>query len=198
MFEGGEGSGKSTQVQLMAARLRSSYDTEVVVTFEPGATARGALLRKFLLDDDSPLEPRAELLLMAADRAQHCGEVVGPALARGAVVLCDRFEPSSLAYQGVGRGLGVETVELVSGVARGPVTPDLVIVLDVSDTIAARRRPTADDRIEQAGDEFHARVRAAYRDLAATRGWNVIDASGTVDNVHASVWEAVSKAIDRP
>lgn len=192
MFEGGEGCGKSTQIRLLADRLQAEAHAAVVVTFEPGATTRGAQLRKLLLDDPSPLDPRSELLLMAADRAQHCGEVIGPALERGAIVLCDRFEPSSLAYQGVGRGLGVGVVENVSGVARGGVVPDLVVVLDVSADVAAQRRPTAEDRIEQAGAEFHARVRAAYRELAADRGWRVIDAEGAIDVVQSLVWEAVA------
>ena len=195
MFEGGEGCGKSTQIRLLADRLQAETTAEVVITFEPGATTRGAQLRKLLLDDPSPLDPRAELLLMAADRAQHCGEVIAPALGRGAIVLCDRFEPSSLAYQGVGRGLGVDVVENVSGVARGGVVPDIVVVLDVSADVAAQRRPTAEDRIEQAGTEFHARVRAAYRELAGDRGWRVIDAEGTIETVQSLVWQAVAPLV---
>src|SRR5712671_235069 len=112
VLEGGEGSGKSTQSAILARRLRGE-GRDVVETFEPGGTARGALLRSVLLDDETPLDPRSELLLLAADRAQHVSELIAPAVSRGAVVVCDRFSPSSLVYQGVARGLGVEAVEAV-------------------------------------------------------------------------------------
>ena len=196
MFEGGEGSGKSTQARLLAGRLGRETDREVILTFEPGATARGSRIRALLLDDESPLDSRAELLMMAADRAQHCGEVIGPALDRGAIVICDRFEPSSIAYQGIGRGLGVDVVATISGIARGSVVPDLVLVLDVTDETAAQRRPTATDRIEKAGTDFHARVRTAYRDLAATYSWQLIDGADDVDAVHDRVWECVRPLVD--
>jgi dTMP kinase len=190
VLEGGEGSGKSTQAALLAERLRAA-GFEVVPTFEPGATARGAALRSALLDDDSPLDARAELLLMAADRAQHVAEVVAPALARGAVVVCDRFSPSTLAYQGVGRGLGVDVVDAIDAVAAGDARPDVVVVLDVPDSVARARRPDSRDRLERAGDEFHSVVRAAYRDLAASRGWVLVDGSAEPSVVAESVWSAV-------
>ena len=191
VLEGGEGCGKSTQIAYLAARLRARGD-EVVETFEPGATARGARLRSMLLDDDSSIDPRAELLLMAADRAQHVSEVVRPALARGAVVVSDRFVPSSLAYQGVGRGLGVNEVLAVSAFAQDGVVPDLVIVLDVSSDVAAQRRPEARDRMERSGVEFHETVRAAYRDLAERFGWVVVDGSVAAEAVAALVWAVVA------
>ena len=190
VLEGGEGSGKSTQMARLAERLRANGRT-VVSTFEPGATERGRAFRAALLDDHRPLDPRAELLLMNADRAQHVTEVVRPALEMGSVVLCDRHSPSSIVYQGVARGLGAELAASVCGVATVDVSPDLVVVLDVSDAVADQRRPRTPDRIEQAGGEFHAQVRAAYRDLAPRYGWTVIDGDGDMDAVAERVWTAV-------
>jgi dTMP kinase len=191
VLEGGEGSGKSTQAQMLARRLRAE-SRDVVETFEPGGTARGALLRSVLLDDETPLDPRAELLLLAADRAQHVTELIEPALARGAIVVCDRFSPSTLVYQGVARGLGVEAVEAIDRFAAQAAAPDIVVVLDVSDAVALERLPEARDRFERAGAEFHAAVRAAYRDLAAQRGWIVVAGEAAADAVAAQVWDAVA------
>jgi dTMP kinase len=191
VLEGGEGSGKSTQAAILARRLRAD-GRDVIETFEPGGTARGALLRSVLLDDDTPLDPRAELLLLAADRAQHVSETIAPALLRGNVVVCDRFSPSTLVYQGVARGLGVEAVEVVDGFATAGVAPDVVVVLDVSEAVSRERLPEARDRFERAGAEFHTAVRAAYRDLAPAHGWVVVDAGGPPDAVAALVWETVA------
>jgi dTMP kinase len=191
VLEGGEGSGKSTQSAILARRLRAE-GRDVVETFEPGGTARGALLRSVLLDDETPLDPRAELLLMAADRAQHVSELIAPAVARGAIVVCDRFSPSTLVYQGVARGLGVDAVEVVDRVATAGTQPDVVVVLDVSEAVAHERLPEASDRFERAGAEFHAAVRGAYRDLASARGWAVVAGEGAPDAVAALVWEAVA------
>lgn len=191
VLEGGEGSGKSTQAQILARRLRAE-SRDVVETFEPGGTARGALLRSVLLDDETPLDPRAELLLLAADRAQHLAELIEPALARGAVVVCDRFSPSTLVYQGVARGLGVEAVEAIDRFAAQGAQPDVVVVLDVPDAVALERLPEARDRFERAGAEFHAAVRGAYRDLAARRGWVVVAGDAAPDVVATHVWDAVA------
>jgi dTMP kinase len=191
VVEGGEGCGKSTQVPRLARRLRD-LGREVIVTFEPGATPRGAQLRDLLLDDHSHLDRRAELLLIAADRAQHVAEVVEPALARGADVVSDRYSPSTLAYQGVARGLGVDAVARVSEFAAAGVEPDLVVVLDVPDAVALERAAALPDRLESAGAEFHAAVRAAYRELAAARGWEIVDGSAPRDEVEAEIWRVVS------
>jgi dTMP kinase len=191
VLEGGEGSGKSTQAQTLARRLRAE-SRNVVETFEPGGTARGALLRSVLLDDDTPLDPHAELLLMAADRAQHVSELIQPAIERGAIVVCDRFSPSTLVYQGVARGLGVDVVEAIDRFAAQGVAPDVVVVLDVSDAVALKRMPEASDRLERAGAEFHDAVRGAYRELAASRGWVVVAGDAEPDVVAAAVWDAVA------
>lgn len=194
VVEGGEGSGKSTQAQRLALWLEEQ-GRDVVATFEPGDTALGGRLRDILLHDDAAVDPRTELLLMLADRSQHVAEVIVPALARGAVVVCDRFAPSTLAYQGVGRGVGVEVVDALNRVATGGLEPDLVVVLDVPDDVAASRMGAARDRLEQAGGEFHARVRAAYRALAAERGWRLVDGTGSVDEVAVRVQAAVAAVV---
>jgi dTMP kinase len=200
VLEGGDGSGKSTQVATLAARLRERGD-DVVATFEPGATPAGAAIRAILLGGEARVDALAETLLMAADRAQHVGEVIRPALARGAWVVSDRHLPSSLAYQGVVRGVGVDVVERVNRLATDGVEPDVVVLLDVDDATAAVRRaggdrPARGDRMEREAADFHAAVRAAYRALAAERGWVVVDASGDRDDVAARVWSAVVAATD--
>jgi dTMP kinase len=194
VVEGGEGVGKSTQVARLAATLRAS-GREVVVTFEPGDTKSGAELRAVLLHAEVALDARAELLLMLADRAQHVAEVIRPAVERGAVVVCDRYSPSTLAYQGVARGLGADEVERLSRWAAGAVEPDVVIVLDLPDAIAETRVSADRDRFERAGSEFHARVRAAYRELAPARGWVLVDADGSPDAVAARVRDAVAPIV---
>ena len=193
VFEGGEGVGKSTQVARCAEWARARGH-EVVVTFEPGDTKAGGAIRDVLLHVDASFDARAELLLMLADRAQHVAEVIAPALARGAVVISDRFSPSTLAYQGVARGLGVAPVEELSAWAASGLEPDAVVVLDLPDAEAEARVSTERDRFERAGDAFHVQVRDAYRTLAAGRGWLIVDASGTADEVAARV-QAVLAAI---
>lgn len=189
VLEGGDGCGKSTQVAHLVTRLRA-LGLDVVETREPGGTALGAAVRGLLLDG-AAVDPVAEALLMAADRAQHISEVVRPALARGAWVVSDRHVPSSLVYQGVVRGLGVEAVERVSTWATGGLAPDLVVVLDVGDDVAEARRSAESDRMEREGDGFHARVRAAYRELALERGWCLLDGSGPAHTVAEAVFAAV-------
>ena len=191
VVEGGEGAGKSTQVARLAGFVRER-GREVVVTYEPGDTKAGAAMRAVLLHADAPIDAHAELLLMLADRAQHVAEVIRPALARGAVVICDRFTPSTLAYQGVARGLGVDAVERLAHWAADGVEPDVVVVLDVPDAEAEARVASDRDRFERAGDAFHAQVRAAYRSLAVDRGWVLVDGGGTVDEVAARVQAAVA------
>jgi dTMP kinase len=197
VLEGGDATGKSTQVGRLATRLRAAGH-DVVETFEPGATALGARLRALLLDDEHAVDPVAEALLMAADRAEHVAEVVRPALLRGSWVVSDRFVPSSLAYQGVGRGLGVAEVEQLNELASAGLVADLVVVLDLSPDAArarmgaARGRGSGDrDRLEREDDAFALAVHEAYRDLARSRGWALVDAAGAVDDVEAAVWDVV-------
>jgi dTMP kinase len=194
VLEGGDASGKSTQVGRLVARLEHA-GREVVETFEPGGTDAGRHIRALVLDrDDSAIDARTEALLMAADRAQHVAEIVRPALARGAWVVSDRHVPSTLAYQGVGRALDVAELEQLSGWATAGLAPDLVVVLDVPDDVAAARRSVG-DRMEREAESFHAQVRAAYRALAKDRGWVVLDGSGAADTVERRVWAVVSERL---
>lgn len=188
VFEGGEGSGKSTQAALLAARLGA------LLTHEPGGTVVGARVRAIVLDAavGSTLDARAEALLMAADRAQHVAEVIRPALSSGRDVVCDRFSGSTLAYQGYARGLDVEELRRLSHWASGGLEADVVFLLDVPAEVAATRMKRAPDRMELAGSAFHRRVAEGYLALAAADPvrWRVIDGSGSVDDVEALVLKA--------
>lgn len=194
VLEGGDASGKSTQARRLADRLRSR-DRDVVETFEPGATPAGEEIRTLLLDDNAPIDPMAEALLLAADRAQEVADVIRPALVRGADVVSDRFVPSSLAYQGVGRGLGVEQVEKLNRWATGGLEPDVIVVLDIDEAVAASRRAGPGDRLERAGAEFHELVREAYRTLGADRGWVVLDGNDDAEIVSERVWAVVRERL---
>jgi len=193
VLEGSDAVGKSTQCTRLAKSLRQR-GYEVIETFEPGATALGIGLRKLLLGDE-PIEPVAEALLMAADRADHVATVLKPALARGAWVVCDRFLPSSLVYQGVGRNLGLDMVTAINTPAIAGLVPDLVVVLDLDSHRTRARRAPDSDRFETAGDEFAVRVAAAYRDLAPQMGWEIIDAGGDPDAVADSLWNLVLESL---
>lgn len=166
VFEGGDGVGKTTQVALLCERLARSGG-EVVCTFEPGDSAAGAVLRRLLLEPgDWTVAARTEALLYAADKAQHLHEVVRPALARGAVVVCDRYVDSMIAYQGAGRVLDVDEVEHLARWATGGLLPELTVLLDL-DPGRGVAAIEAKDRLEGAGEGFHARARAFFLALAA-------------------------------
>jgi dTMP kinase len=190
-FEGVEGAGKSTQLD----RLRDELERrghEVVVTREPGGTPVGERVRQVLLDPAVDLDARAEALLFAAARAQLVEQVIRPALERGAVVLCDRYLDSSLAYQGAGRGLGRGPVQEVNRFATGGLLPDLVVLLDVDPAEGLGRNTASRDRIEVEGLGFHRRVREAFRELAAgdPGRFAVVDAAAPADQVAAAVLAA--------
>jgi len=193
VLEGGEACGKTTQTRLLVARLRAD-GRDVVATFEPGKTRIGSQIRALLLDGRERIEPATEALLLAADRAEHVEEVVRPALERGADVVSDRYVPSSLAYQGVGRGLGVDRVDALNRWVTGGLEPDLVIVLDVPDDDTTLREVGPPDRLERESADFHARVRGAYRELAVERGWTVVDGGRSIEEVADTVWAAVAKS----
>jgi len=195
VFEGGDGSGKSTQVTRLVESLRARGLT-VVATFEPGATRTGAVLRDVLLHGTTPVAPLAEALLMAADRAQHVAEVVAPALARGDWVVSDRFVASSLVYQGVVRGLGVDAIRAMNAAAVDDAVPDLVVVLDVAESVARGRRHGAPDRMESEDADFHAAVALAYRELAAAEGWTILDGGADAEAVAAEAFAAVSALLE--
>jgi dTMP kinase len=165
VFEGGDGVGKTTQVDLLCAWLADASH-EVVKTFEPGDSTVGAMIRRIVLDPATgEMSPRAEALLYAADKAQHIFSVVRPALQRGAVVVCDRYVDSMLAYQGAGRVLQLADLEGIARWATEDLRPDLTVVLDaeLSDGVHAKSNK---DRLESAGDGFHERTRRFFLELA--------------------------------
>ena len=188
-FEGGEGTGKSTQAARLARRLGA------VLTREPGGTDLGAAVRRLLLDvRELEVTPRAEALLMAADRAQHVVEVVRPALARGQTVVTDRYLGSSIAYQGYGRQLSPEEIANLSAWATDELQPDLVLLLTVPPSVAAARTGGARDKLEAAGPEFHRRVHEGFlaQAIADPERWAVIDGTLAEDEVAEAIWQVVS------
>jgi dTMP kinase len=193
-FEGGEGAGKSTQLDRLAAELRSRGH-EVVTTREPGGTDAGAAIRQIVLSPATgELSPRAEALLYAADRAHHVDTVIKPALDRGAVVLTDRYVDSSLAYQGAGRPLDQAEVAHVNAWATGGLVPDLTVLLDIDPTEGLARAGDP-DRLEAEPLEFHARVRQGFLRLAAAAPdrYVVVAAAGDPDAVADRVRAALQQ-----
>jgi dTMP kinase len=199
VFEGGDGAGKSTQIRLLRDHLEQ-LGLEVIVTREPGGTAIGERIREVLLDTASTeLSDRAEALLYAAARAQHVAEVIVPALETGKVVLCDRFIDSSIAYQGAGRDLGEWRIEELNLWATGRLVGDLIVLLDVAVDEGLRRAggSSGHDRLEAAGTEFHARVRAAYQRRAAEEPhrYLLLDGRHSVEAIHARIVADVALAL---
>ena len=206
-FEGGEGSGKSTQARALAERLERLGD-DVVLTREPGGTAFGELARSIVLHraaspDGEPfrLDETAELLVFAAARAQHVDELIRPALARGAVVICDRFADSTVAYQGYGRGISLDLVEQSVALATRGVRPDLTLLLDLAPELGIARRlgERAPDQIEREALAFHTRIHAGFRALAAREPGRIVVIDGGSDPtvVGEAVWSAVSARLGR-
>lgn len=197
-FEGGEGSGKTTQLRLLANRLRASAE-EVIETRDPGGTTIGKEIRTLLLSRESaPMSEAAELFLYEASRAQLVREVIVPALAREAVVLSDRFTDSTLAYQGFGRNLDLDLIRRLNQFATDGLRPDLTILLDLDPRIglerctwSARAEVASRDRIEAEPLAFHQRVREGYLALARQEPGRIrlIDARLSVVEIEAAVWD---------
>jgi dTMP kinase len=190
-FEGGEGCGKSTQMERVAARLRGC-GADVVVTREPGGTPVGDRIRALLLDPaHEGMQARAELLLYEASRAELTEAVIRPALDRGATVLCDRFYDSSTAYQAFARGLPLAEVLALNGLATGGLVPDRTLLLDVDPVVGLARAAGvgAADRLESEDLAFHQRVREGFLALAANEPerFRVVDANGDMDAVAGGV-----------
>lgn len=199
-FEGGDGSGKSTQVEALAEALRGA-GRDVVVTREPGGTEMGGQIRNLLLHGGE-MGARAEALLYAADRAHHVEAKVRPALAHGAVVITDRYLDSSVAYQGAARDLGTDEVRELSLWAVGGLLPDVTFLLDVSAQVSAQRAAARAggelDRLERAGAEFHEAVRAQFRQLAEREPerFYVLDASRSPDDLAGEIRGVVERLLE--
>jgi dTMP kinase len=197
-LEGGEGAGKSTQAKLLTAWLQDAGHA-VVLTHEPGDTRVGQRIREIVLDPATgDLSDRTEVLLYAADKAEHVDTVVLPALERGEVVITDRYVDSALAYQGAGRALDVAEVELVNRWATGDLRPHLTVVLDLEPS-AGLGRFTERDRIEGESAEFHGRVREAFLAMAAADPdhYLVVDARLPVDEIAALVRARVEPLLEQ-
>lgn len=194
-FEGGEGTGKTTQLKVLGDAL-AERGYEIVLTHEPGDSPVGARLRQLLLDPATVVTAQTEALLYAADRAEHVAHVVNPALERGAIVLTDRYIDSSIAYQGFARGLDIEEVTRTSRWATGGLLPQLTLVLDLPAEDGLRRargRSGRADRLEAEAIDFHERVRAGFLELAKAdpARYAVIAANGAPDQVADAVRAAV-------
>lgn len=203
VFEGVEGGGKTTQIELLRDWLlgkgessqvwSKSIDLEVVITREPGGTKLGKALRKLLLSPDvlaEKIQETAELLLYAADRAQHIEALIKPCLERGAIVLCDRFIDSTIAYQGYGRGLNLELIKQLNYIATGGLESDLTLWLDIDVEIGLARAKNRGkiDKMEQANIEFHRRVQQGYQELSKNNSLIVgINANLTREEVQKQI-----------
>jgi dTMP kinase len=202
-FEGIDGCGKSTQLRMLASELRLRGQ-EVVATREPGGTPLGTHIRELLLDAEEKVDPLAELLLYAADRAQHVRALVRPALDSGHVVLSDRYADATVAYQGAGRGFTDELVAGLVALATGGLMPGLTLIFDLSVEESQRRaalrsrKGVKHDRLDAEDAAFHTRVRDAYLKIAAAEPERVrvIDASGSVEETHTQVMRLVMPFIE--
>ncbi len=196
-FEGGEGSGKSYQSKVLYRRLVKS-GVPAVLTYEPGGTDLGNAIRRLLKNKNHTILPEVELFLFSASRFQLLAEVIYPSLKKGKVVICDRFTDSTVAYQGYGRGLDLQTIDSINMTATKGLKPDLTILLDLPAGKGLIRKPGRNqDRFERIGLDFHNKVRNGYLDLAAKEPgrWLVIDATLFRSKISALIFEAVSRVL---
>lgn len=199
-FEGVEGAGKTTQIARLAARLRAEGRQDILLTREPGDGPLGAELRRLALHPpmDIFVEPRAELLIMMADRAQHVGQLLRPHLESGGVVLCDRYADSSVAYQGYGRGLDLAEIASLNTYATGGLTPDLTFLLDLDPAVGLARQKER-SVMEEEALPFHQRIRAGFLAMAHTEPdrWCVLDSMHPPDTVQEEIWAVVSERLTK-
>jgi dTMP kinase len=194
-FEGGEGSGKSTQLERLATRLRAR-GLDPLVTREPGGTPLAEGIRELLLDPGRRPSPMAEALLMEAARAELVTSLIRPALSSGRIVLCDRYDDSTLAYQGGGRGLDAELLRALNRAATGGLEPDLTLLFDLDPALGLARRArnsSSVNRLDREPEAFHARVRARYLELAAAepRRFVVLDGALPPERLEEQAWAAL-------
>ena len=208
-FEGGDGTGKTTQVRALETFLQG-WGYACLVTREPGGTALGELIRKVLLEvGDHEIASSTELFLYLADRSQHVHEIIRPAINAGKIVLCDRFTDSTLAYQGYGRGIDPEWLRQLNNAASGTVRPDLTLLLDCPVDVGlartARRQAQSaatkpkEDRFEREKIEFHEKVRAGFLDIARNEPsrFRVIDASKTVEEIAGTIRRIIVQELEK-
>lgn len=198
-FEGPDGSGKTTQIGLLATRLEQ-YGLSPLVTREPGGTALGRELRALLLDSAHSIAAITEALLMTADRAEHVVQVIRPGIAAGKVVITDRFLDSTLAYQGGGRGLPFAELRAIQAFATGGLVPDLTFLLDLPVEVGIQRKQGSAEvnRLDKESLEFHQRVAVEFRRMAAEdrQRWRKVDATQDVQMVHTAIWLHVSAHLE--
>ena len=200
-IEGMDGSGKSTQIELLRQRFQQQ-NREVVITREPGGTPIGEQIREILLlPENKAMVARTEALLYAASRAQHVAELIEPALAAGKIVISDRYVVSSYVYQGIARGLGVEEVEQINRFAIHNRIPDLTIFLFVSQERALHRKKEQKelDRLEAESMAFHAKVNQGFRELAENypHARLIVDADATPAEVHDKIWQRLEQELGK-
>lgn len=195
-FEGADGCGKTTQIELIKKYL-DDRNIKNIQTREPGATELGVELRKILLHYDKPVSNTAETYIFLADRSQHVEFEIKPALESGVVVLCDRYTDSTISYQGYARKQNIETLKKLNDIATGGLEPDLTIVFDIESETAQKRLGGEKDRLEKEGLEFHKALRAGYLEIAKENPdrVKVINANDTIDNIHKKVVELISKML---
>ena len=193
-FEGADGCGKTTQLELLAQYLKEK-NKEVIITREPGAKGLGEKIREILLNYEGEVSDRCESFLFLADRAQHIDMIVNPAVKAGKIVLCDRHIDSSVAYQGYGRGLDIEQIDRLNMLATNGRRPDLTLVFDIDVETSMKRVGKEKDRMESAGVEFFNRVRKGYLELAKQEPERirVLDATKSIEEIHNEVVKIISE-----
>lgn len=194
-FEGADGCGKTTQINLLADYL-TSKGYSVIVTREPGAKGLGEKLREILLNYDGEVSDKCESFLFLADRAQHVDVMIKPAIENGQIVLCDRYTDSTAAYQGYGRMQDLSRINMLNDIATNSLKPDLTFVFDIDVETSQKRVGAEKDRMESAGIEFHNRVRNGYLELARKEPGRIkiIDASKTIEDIHQQVVSYINAA----
>ena len=195
-FEGADGCGKTTQIELLDKYLQEK-GFKTLVTREPGAKGLGEKLREILLNYDGEVSPNCESFLFLADRAQHVDCVIKPALKKGIIVLCDRHTDSTVAYQGYGRQLDIEQIKNLNKIAVNGLKPDLTIVFDIDIETSMQRVGKPKDRMESAGTEFFNRVRNGYLAIAKEEPnrVKVINSADSIENIHKQVVGLVKKSV---
>ena len=203
-FEGGEGSGKTTQIQILKRYLSSIFpNTEIVISREPGGTEDAEQIREILVNGATDkLSAKTETLLMIASRAEHVEHVILPALQRGAIVLCDRFKDSSIVYQGIANDIPKEEIDKIHEFALKPCDPDLTILLDIPVETGIKRamsRNQADQRFEQKGSEFHEKIRRGYLTLASLfpNRIKIINAEQNTDDISSQISQVVMTTLNK-